>query len=355
MPTLVFPRSIPTPVPSGSGNSETIGMTDTYQTTVVDYLQLKIYDSSKGNQYTSAGPIGIGSLLQTIYLYLPQGLKEEYGAEYARTTLGAAGLGAIKGFGQFQAGMGSQDIVNTLQSTAGAAKPEFLMNAVGSAIGTVNSALGLAADNLDANAIAALTTNKIFNPYQETTFRGTSYRSHQFNFKCAPRNVKEAQELYSIINTLRTAMLPGTNTSSGNTVLDNRDAQWNPNKPDENQSAQPVITGDFGGGYSLNDRWLTIPSYFRASIIRVEGKVNETGDIELSANQPSGLRNIMQFPTNLVLTNMSIDLTPDGPYNSLKDAQDSVKDYGPASMNITLAFDETAFLTRDVFNGGRTL
>jgi hypothetical protein len=351
MATLVFPRSIPTPVPSGAGNSETIGMSDTYRTTVVDYLQLKVYDSSKGNQYTNIGATGVGALLQTIYLYLPQGLKEEYGAEYARTTLGAAGLGLVKGFGAIQGGGATtENLVATLQQTAGAAKPEFLMNAVGSAIGTVNSALGLAADNLDANSIAALTTNKIFNPYQETTFRGSSYRSHQFNFKCAPRNVKEAQELYSIINILRMAMLPGTSSDSG---IANLAASTEVSFGDA--PAQGAIAGDYGGGYTLNDRWLSVPSYFRASIIRVEGKVNETGDIEMSANQPSGLRNIMQFPTNLVLTNMSIDLTPDGPYNSLKDAQDSVKDYGPASMNINLAFDETAFLTRDVFNGGRRL
>ena len=352
MATLVFPRSLPIAVPGGAGNSESISSSATYQTTVVDYLQLKIYDSSQGNQYTNVGSSGTGSLMQTIYLYLPQGLKEEYGAEYARATLGAAGLGAIQGFGQVSSGANINNLVQTLQQTAGAAKPEFIMNAVGSAIGTVNSALGLAADNLDANTIAALTTNKIFNPYTETTFRGTAFRSHQFNFKCAPRNVKESNELFNIISALRTAMLPGTAGAKDPSVAGiGSDAGFQVTLG-ESTTDTPIDTSAFGGGYTTSDRWLSVPSYFRASIVRVEGKVNETGDIELTTAQPQGLRRIMQFPVNMVLTNMSIDLTPDGPYNSLKDAQDSVKDYGPASMNISLSFDETAFLTKNLVNGG---
>ena len=55
----------------------------------------------------------------------------------------------------------------------------------------------------------------------------------------------------------------------------------------------------------------------------------------------------MQFPTKVVLKNMSINLSPDGPYNSLKDAFDTSMDYGPASFTMSLAFDETAFLTRN--------
>ena len=348
MSTLVFPRTLPTPVPGDASSSSAISGRDTYKTTVVDYLQIRMFDSQKGNPYTKigGGAEGAGALLQTIYLYLPQGLKEEYGAEYARATLGAAGLGAIKGFGQISGGAKTEDLVATLQQTAGAAKPEFLMNAVGSAIGTVNSALGLGGGDIDANTIAALTTKKIFNPYQETTFRGSTYRSHQFNFKCAPRNVKESEELYTIIHKLRLAMLPGTSNDSGLAGL----ASSQETNFGEGTGGS-VITGDFGGGYTLNDRWLTIPNYFKLSVVRVEGKVNETGDIELATSQPAGLRRIMVFPTNVVLTNMSIDLTPDGPYNSLKDAQDSVKDYGPAAMNLSLSFDETEFLTRASFRG----
>ena len=65
------------------------------------------------------------------------------------------------------------------------------------------------------------------------------------------------------------------------------------------------------------------------------------------AGQPARLSRIMQFPLKCVLTNLSMDLTPDGPYNSLKDEYDSGVDYGPAAFNLSLNFDETAFLTKN--------
>ena len=52
------------------------------------------------------------------------------------------------------------------------------MDKIAAALGTINTALGASGSNLDANSIGALVKKKIFNPYQETTFRGTNYRSH---------------------------------------------------------------------------------------------------------------------------------------------------------------------------------
>ena len=94
-------------------------------------------------------------------------------------------------------------------------------------------------------------------------------------------------------------------------------------------------------------RWLQIPDYFRLDIIRVEGTPNADGEVELTGSSPRGLKRIMQFPTKLVLKDLNINLSPNGPYNSLKDAFDSSVDYGPASFTMTLTFDETAFLTRE--------
>lgn len=352
---LVYPRSIPTQVPGNDQISASIRDADSFGTKVVDYLVIKVYSSDRGNPYKHIGGGGSneGALYKTIYLYLPQGLKEEYGAEYARTTLGAAGLGVMnmvkQGMGTSAADKGNLqgNLVQQLQQTAGAAKPEFIMNAVGSAIGTVNSGLGLQADGLDANSIAALTTKKIFNPYQETTFRGTSYRSHNFNFKCAPKNRQEASELYRIVHILRKAMLPGTNDGTPEELQwgDDPAASANPGaEPAINDTAANILGSQSGGG---SNRFLTIPDYFRLSIARVEGKVNEDGDLDLMAGQPARLARIMQFPVKCVLTNLSMDLTPDGPYNSLKDEFDSATDYGPAAFNLNLNFDETAFLTKN--------
>lgn len=330
---LVYPRSIPTQVPGDSDATSAIRKADAYGTTVVDYLKIKVYSSANGNPYTKVGGGGRGiegALYKTIYLYLPQGLKETYGAEYNQVALGAVGLGVGNMLKQAEGGAKTEDIVKTLQTTAGAAKPEAVMNAVGAAIGTVNSALGVAG-GLDANQVAAITKKRIFNPYEETVFKGSTYRSHNFNFKCQPRNSKEAQELYEIIHCLRLAMLPGEQDGT-------------PDQISQNSAAQRLLGNKSGGG---SGRWLTIPDYFKLELIRVEGKVNAEGDLDITAGQPTGLKKIMQFPLKMVLTNLDLDLTPDGPYNSLKDIFDSINDYGPAAFNMALTFNETAFLTKN--------
>ena len=341
---LVYPRSIPTQVRPGESSSSSIRDFDSFGTKVVDYLKIKVYRSAEGNPYSYMGGQGSsteGALYKTIYLYLPQGLKEEYGAQYNRTALGAGGLGVMKAAGTL-AGTGdkSEALTNIVQSTAGAMKPEAVMNAVAAAVGTVNSAVGLGT-NVDANTLAALTTKKIFNPYEETTFRGSNYRSHQFNFKCQPRNAKESEELYKIIHCLRLAMLPGMNDGSDDDFITS--SGFN-----EGVAGLLGSSAETMGG---SGRWLTIPDYFRIEVIRVEGKPSESGDLEVTSGQPNALKRIMRFPVKMVLTNMSIDLTPDGPYNSLKDALDSSIDYGPAAFNLSLSFDETAFLTKQSFSG----
>ena len=62
----------------------------------------------------------------------------------------------------------------------------------------------------------------------------------------------------------------------------------------------------------------------------------------------------MQFPVKMVLSNMDVNLTPSGQNTSIKDTVggDRDVDYGPASYKLSLKFDETAFLTRNLLRGG---
>lgn len=349
---LVYPRSIP-------GSSLNLSAQDSFETSFVDYLQIKIYNSKSGNPYSyignsssdgsknygagktlGGGGENEGALIETIYLYLPQQLKEQYTTNYQRTTLGAGGVGALDAVATAAAG-GETDLVETLKTTAGAAKPQFVMDKIAAAVGTINSALGASGTNLDANSIGALVKKQIFNPYQETTFRGTNYRSHSFTFECQPRSSKESNELYNILNKLRRAMLPSM--QDGNTSDFTTQEESNEETAAEGGNAiiNNLVSGNAPG------RWLQIPDYFRLDIIRVEGTPNADGEVELTGSSPRGLKRIMQFPTKLVLKDLNINLSPNGPYNSLKDAFDSSVDYGPASFKMTLTFDETAFLTRD--------
>ena len=349
---LVYPRSIP-------GSSLNLSAQDSFETSFVDYLQIKIYNSKSGNPYSyignsnsdgsknygagktlGGGGENEGALIETIYLYLPQQLKEQYTTNYQRTTLGAGGVGALDAVATAAAG-GETDLVESLKTTAGAAKPQFVMDKIAAAVGTINSALGASGTNLDANSIGALVKKQIFNPYQETTFRGTNYRSHSFTFECQPRSSKESNELYNILNKLRRAMLPSMQDGNTSDFTTQEEANEETAAEGGNAIINNLVSGNAPG------RWLQIPDYFRLDIIRVEGTPNADGEVELTGSSPRGLKRIMQFPTKLVLKDLNINLSPNGPYNSLKDAFDSSVDYGPASFKMTLTFDETAFLTRD--------
>ena len=336
--SLVYPRSVP-------GSSLLQNKRDSFETSFVDYLVIKHHSSTDGNPYSYIGNSGNyggnsvlgggaeaeGSLKNTIYLYLPPRLQEQYSTNYQRTTVGAAGVQALDAGATAAAG-GDVDIVSAIQTTAKAAKPQFVMDKIAAALGTINSALGASGSNLDANSVGALVKKKVFNPYQETTFRGTNYRSHNFTFQCQPRNKQESDELYKILNVLRRGMLP---------EMQDADKADFTTQDGEESLSEEAFSGSAAG------RWLGIPDYFRLDIIRIAGTPSEDGSLELSGGSPKGLKRIMQFPTKVVLKNMNINLSPDGPYNSLKDAFDTNMDYGPASFTMTLGFDETAFLTRN--------
>ena len=180
--SLVYPRSVP-------GSSLLQNKRDSFETSFVDYLVIKHHSSTDGNPYSYIGNSGNyggnsvlgggaeaeGSLKNTIYLYLPPRLQEQYSTNYQRTTVGAAGVQALDAGATALAG-GDVDIVSAIQTTAKAAKPQFVMDKIAAALGTINTALGASGSNLDANSIGALVKKKVFNPYQETTFRGTNYR-----------------------------------------------------------------------------------------------------------------------------------------------------------------------------------
>ena len=201
--SLVYPRSVP-------GSALLQNKRDSFETSFVDYLVIKHHSSTDGNPYSYIGNSGNyggnsvlgggaeaeGSLKNTIYLYLPPRLQEQYSTNYQRTTVGAAGVQALDAAGTAAAG-GDVDVVSAIQTTAKAAKPQFVMDKIAAALGTINTALGASGSNLDANSVGALVKKKVFNPYQETTFRGTNYRTHNFSFQCQPRNKQESCLLYT--------------------------------------------------------------------------------------------------------------------------------------------------------------
>ena len=295
--TLIYPRAKPYGAnSSNSGNS--VRDDSKFPTEVIDYLKFEIFD-----------PVG-DELKKTLYLYLPNKLSENYTAKYNGVELGAAGAAAVgaardaldaNGIGE---GFGNQ-----VKAFAEAAKPQLGYSLGAQAINSVVSATG-GSGSLNANTLSALTKKRIFNPYEEAIFQGTTFRDHNFDFKMAPKDKSDVDTIIEIIDTFRKAMLPGKNGQTN---------------------------------------WLTLPNYFRMAVMRH----TSSGDDETISTPDAGgyLAKIMQFPTNLVLTDMNVDLSPDGNYASLQTrlGGDQTYDYGPVSYSMRLAFKETAYLTKESF------
>tara|TARA_A100001388_G_scaffold221789_1_gene172509 strand:+ start:235 stop:1230 length:996 start_codon:yes stop_codon:yes gene_type:complete len=314
----------PTPAvrgPQSTNDADDISKDAQFGTKAIDYLRFTILDPEKGANpfnYVSgtggqAGALQSGGgmftqdqIYKTIYLYLPHRLAEQYGVNYEKASLGAfgaAGIGAIQG--------GNTDAANletVLTNAADSAKSEIAFSAIAGVFNNLSSTLGLEGQ-ISKNQISALAKGRVFNPYEETVFKGVNYRSHSFDFDMAPRDDKEAQAIEDIISTMRESMLPNTSGATS--------------------------------------QWLTIPRFFKCEIMRF---VQGGGE---SLNKPARLSKLLTFPTNMVLTQMNVDLTPSGQNTSLRKPNDP-RDYGPASYRMSLTFDETAFVTRNLLTGEDT-
>ena len=73
---------------------------------------------------------------------------------------------------------------------------------------------------LNSNDLAALTTGRVFNPYEETIFQGVEFREHKFDFLFAPKNASDVETVVNIIEAFRVAMLPGKDDSHWLTIPD---------------------------------------------------------------------------------------------------------------------------------------
>jgi hypothetical protein len=291
--TLVFPRT--RPLGANSTNSrQAIGDDAAFPTQVVDYLKLTIHDPKTN------------SLIDTIYLYLPPKLQENYRTKYNGVELGAVGSAAVAAAGKNMAAGGISDgFGEDVKRLAEAAKP-----ALGYSLGAevINNVVGMTggSGSLTANNLSALTQGKIFNPYEETIFQGTEFRDHSFEFKLVPKNAGDVQTIYTIINKLRRHMLPAKD----------------------------------------GDNWLKIPDKFRLEVVRWQGGP-EGETISTPGNSGGYLAKLMKFPHYLVLHDMGIDLSPDGNYAGLMSYLGGDTDFGPVSYNMRLSFKETKYVTRE--------
>ena len=202
---LVFPRVKPLGTSSVSSR-KAIGNTASFPTEAMDYLKIDIFDSRKTSPYNYVGSgAGTGRTKgkskESIFLYLPANLSEQYTTKYNQVGLGAAG---IAGTQMFQQG-NTQDAGTMIAQAAEQGKTQIAGNVAASAMNIAN----MGNSNITANDLAALAKRAIMNPYEETTFQGVDYRTHSFQFKLVPRSPQDVVAITKIIQSLRVSMLPG--------------------------------------------------------------------------------------------------------------------------------------------------
>ena len=126
---------------------------------------------------------------------MPHQLNENYSVKYNRATLGPFGGALEQAVNSANAKDGTSNVATQLNAGAGTGASQAVFGAISGLFNDASSALNVDG-NLSRDQIVGLTKQRVFNPYEETVFEGTNYRSHNFDFDLVPRNSKEVTEIY---------------------------------------------------------------------------------------------------------------------------------------------------------------
>jgi len=214
-----------------------------------------------------------------IQLYIPQSPSVKYGAQWQDTELGAIG-GVLT-----QVGPNVTSVKDFLAQAGGAAE------AVGRGIIGTSDILKAIGVNADIGGTVQALTKKVANPFKEQLFKTMNFRDFAFEWKFAPRNTNELQNVLNIINTFKYHMHSGRDTS---------------------------------------EFFLTYPSEFQIEF-RYRGKEN---------------RFINRIST-CALTDMKVDYGAGGSFTTFKDEGGA-----PSEITMQLAFKELELMTKDRIEQG---
>lgn len=190
-----------------------------------DYVKFKFYDytapfstqgqaAAGGNLFggigaynASSSAAGLKATGAEVFLYMPEDIEGEYGANWQDTNLSNVAKGALGTFG----GAAGGDLGKSLQSAAGMVK-EVTDNFISEGTGVANiisSALQQSNfGSVSVNDVFSVTTGQILNPNTEILYKGPKMRNFSLSFKMAPKNDAEAVIIKNIIRTFKYATLP---------------------------------------------------------------------------------------------------------------------------------------------------
>jgi hypothetical protein len=228
-------------------------------------------------------------ITDSVAIYLPPNVQDTTTASYTGAATGVIGAAAAGAFG-----IGRNMANNDFEAAA-----TGIVNAAKSLIGeaAIRSATAIAEGLTESEGARGL-INKAFgqadNPYMEVLFDKMELRTFSYNFKFAPRNKDERDDVQKIIALFRFHMAP-------------------------------ELKG-------ANNRFLTLPSEF---------------DIHYMYQHKDGSASENDFYNRIatcVCTGCVVDYTPDG--------VKSFDDGSPTQITMTLTFQETELLTKERVNEG---
>ena len=208
----------------------------------------------------------LGTPTSTVYLYMPEDMEGEYGGTWGDQNISNFAAGALGSFGKAAGG----DLGKSIGSGFGAIKA-MTENALTK--GTAAAKLlqeGLGAANfgsLTVNDIFSVTTGQVLNPNTEVLYKGPKMRNFSLNFKMAPRNSTEAEQIQKIIYAFKYATLPRYGGAGDDNlsfvrvpqIVDVSFMKGNSEHPWVTQFKPSVITS-FQVSYTPDGAWATLPN-----------------------------------------------------------------------------------------------
>jgi hypothetical protein len=243
-----------------------------------DYVKIRFFDytapfSSQGGG--SAGSTlsvynqssnGLGSPGATVYLYMPEDIEGQYGGSWDAANLSNVAKTMLSSFGEAANGKMGAALGEAMQGVKTVTenfltKGTPVVNAISQALQASNFG------SLTVNDIFSVSTGQILNPNTEVLYKGPKMRTFSLNFKMAPRNQKESENIKNIIQAFKYATLPkyggkGDSNVSFVTVPQIVDVSFmkgNTEIPWVTQYKPAVIT-DFSVSYTPDGAWATLPN-----------------------------------------------------------------------------------------------
>ena len=142
----------------------------------------------------------------TVALYMPQTVQTSYNMDYRDAEIGAMSNAIYDFIKDIQAG-------NSISDAAGAAGTPLGMAALKMGIGVLDTALP------GTKALAGIEMGAVMVPRTEVMFQGIGRREFSFTFTFMPKSEDEANEVYQIIKTFKTAMTPDFNDNKNIRVM----------------------------------------------------------------------------------------------------------------------------------------